>query len=328
MGANFARSRRIGARARLAFALVLAVLGYGFELRTAEAGENSGPVKSQAAPPGWFRILKLGPGTYAISEPKYWQQNVSYLIVGNRSGILFDTGPGLYSIRLVTKELTALPLLVIPSHLHFDHVGRIQEFSNIGLPDIPMLRQQVHAHVLAENPPQYMLTTPHAFKVSRWLRDGEQLDLGARQLTVLSTPGHTPDSVTLVDREHRLLFTGDLVNRLVTLCDVPGSDIRETARSLERIVNTVPPGSSAFEGHAEIPISWNELTMLAHGAQQISDGRLPSEPMCLGGLPMRQFAVGTFMFVLPSSPDIRLQPLTSVTQTLDWRGSACSGPRE
>jgi hydroxyacylglutathione hydrolase len=316
--------RCAGSWTRSAIALAFVVSGYGLELRTAHAQEDAVPTAPLAAPPGWFRILQLGPGTYAISEPKYWQQNVSYLILGRRSGVLFDTGPGLYSIRLAVNQLTALPLLVIPSHLHYDHVGRIQEFPNIGLPDLPSLRRQTHSGILAENPPQYLLTSPHAFKVSRWLRDGEQLDLGARALTVLHTPGHTPDSVTLVDRANRMLFTGDLVNRLVTLCDVPGSDVRETAGSLERLVSTARPGSSAYEGHSELPISWDELKMLAHGVRQIADGRGAATPMCLGGLPMQQFAVGTFMFVLPSDQDMRLQPLSSATQTLDLQGSACS----
>lgn len=307
--------------------LALAILCCGLGLRSASAVEPSISGKPDTAPADWFHVYKVDPGTYAISEPKYWQQNVSYLILGSRSGVLFDTGPGLYGIQQVVKQLTSLPLVVIPSHLHFDHVGRIQEFSNVALVGLPELRHQVHNGVLNETPEQYMLTEPHAFKVSRWLRDGEVLDLGGRQLTVISTPGHTPESTTLVDREHHIAFTGDLVNRMVTLCDVPGSDVRQTATSLERLIRTVPEGSVAYEAHAEKPISWGELVMLAHGARQIADGRIPNKPMCLGGLPMQRFDVGDFAFVLPSSSGTRLHPLSSATETLDWVGEACSASR-
>jgi glyoxylase-like metal-dependent hydrolase (beta-lactamase superfamily II) len=322
MSGNREPARNTRELASIILALVILCCGLGSQ--NASAAEPSVSTKSDAAPAGWFHVFKIDPRTYAISEPKYWQQNVSYLILGSRSGILFDTGPGLYSIQLVVKQLTSLPLLVIPSHLHFDHVGRIQEFSNIALVGLPELHHQVHNGVLDETPEQYMLTEPHAFKVSRWLRDGEVLDLGGRRLTVVNTPGHTPESTTLVDREHQIAFTGDLVNRLVTLCDVPGSDVRQTATSLEHVIRTLPEGSVAYEAHAEKPISWGELLMLAHGARQIADGRIPNKPMCLGGLPMQRFDVGAFAFVLPSSSGTRLHPLSSATETLDWVGEACS----
>jgi hypothetical protein len=80
----------------------------------------------------------------------------------------------------------------------------------------------------------------------------------------------------------------------------------------------------AYEAHAEKPITWGELVTLAHGSRQIADGRIPSKPMCLGGLPMQRFDVGAFAFVLPSSSGTRLHPLSSATETLDWVGEACS----
>ena len=268
-------------------------------------------------------MIKIDSETYAISEPKYWQQNVSYLILGSTQGVLFDTGPGLYSIRTVVEKLTKLPLLVIPSHLHFDHVGRIQEFPNIGLMGLPELRQQVRDGVLHETPEQFMLTGPHSFKVSRCLSDGDVLELGGRQLLVMNTPGHTPESTALLDRERHMVFTGDLVNRIVTLCDVPGSDVHQTATSLERLLKTVPPGSPAYEAHAEKPISWAELTQLAHGVREIADKRMAGSAMCLGGQPMRRFDVGAFAFVLPVTATQTLHPLSSATQTLDWLGATC-----
>ena len=58
-------------------------------------------------PPEWFHIVRLDARTYELSEPKYWQQNVSYLLLGTRRALLFDTGPGLYSIR--SRYRSSLP---------------------------------------------------------------------------------------------------------------------------------------------------------------------------------------------------------------------------
>ena len=149
------------------------------------------------------------------------------------------------------------------------------------------------------------------------------MDLGDRSVTILSTPGHTPDSVSLIDASRRRMFTGDLVNRIVTLCDVPGSDIHQMAKSLHDILAFAPPGSLAYEAHAEIPLQPFELTELAAGVSNIAEGKAISVPACLGGLPMKRYDIGSFPILLPAKGERALRPLSSATETLDWLSGAC-----
>jgi len=277
-------------------------------------------------PPNWFHIIPIDAHTYAISEPKYWQENVSYLLIGSSRALLFDTGPGMYSIRKEVASLTSLPVVVIPSHLHFDHVGDLEEFDDVRLLDTPSLRAQVHGGYFVEPPAQYLLRTPFKYRVHGWFKDGQTLDLGGRTVRLISTPGHTPDSVAVIDAGGGRLFTGDIVNRIVTLCDVPGSDVKAMAASLQRLVELGRPGSPAYEAHSESPLTRSELEQLAGGIRAIAAGAATSTPMCLGGTPMRRFNVGAFPIVLPESADARLKPLGSVTETLDWEGGTCGAP--
>ena len=46
----------------------------------------------------YYVVADLGEGAYAIGEPRYGQCNFSYLIVGSRRALLFDTGPGIRDI--------------------------------------------------------------------------------------------------------------------------------------------------------------------------------------------------------------------------------------
>lgn len=62
------------------------------------------PTKRAPAPADWFHVFPIDERTYAISEPKYWQKNVSYLLLGTRQALLFDTGPGVYGIRSVVRS--------------------------------------------------------------------------------------------------------------------------------------------------------------------------------------------------------------------------------
>ena len=204
--------------------------------------------EGNAAPQDWYNVIKIDARTYALSEPKYWQRNVSYLILGSKQALLFDTGPGIYSIRALVERLTSLPVIVVPSHLHFDHVGRISEFTDIALLDKRELRSQVKDGIFTETRAQYMLDNDYSFTVHRWIKNGETIDLGGREITVVSTPGHTPESVSLIDLANRRMFTGDLVNREVLLLNVPGSSLHQVLRSLHELARTRSKGEHCVRG--------------------------------------------------------------------------------
>jgi len=299
-------------------------LVFGFMQLSSGSGAlaASAPVRP-ATPAGWFHVYPLDEHTYAISEPKYWQENVSYLLIGTRRALLFDTGPGIYSIKAVVSGLTSLPVTAIPSHLHFDHVGDLEEFSDVRLLDTPALRAQVHGGYFVEPQLQYMVRHPFKYRVHGWIKDGETIDLGGRTVRLLSTPGHTPDSVSLVDDDGSRLFTGDIVNRIITLVGVPGSDVKAMAASLRRLLTYGHEGTVAYEAHAEAPLTWAELQQVTRGVEEIAAGRAVSTPSCLGNTPMRRYLVGDFPFVLPVPGGTDQPPFGSVTETLDWDPGAC-----
>lgn len=60
----------------------------------------------------WFEVYRVAPAVYAIYEPFQFQEVISYLILGEGGGLLFDTGMGIGRIRTVVDELTALPVTV------------------------------------------------------------------------------------------------------------------------------------------------------------------------------------------------------------------------
>src|SRR5256886_15607558 len=71
----------------------------------------------------WFEVYKVAPAVFAIYEPHQSEEVISYLIVGDKRAALFDTGMGISDLKKVTSELTRLPMLVLNSHTHNDHVG-------------------------------------------------------------------------------------------------------------------------------------------------------------------------------------------------------------
>src|SRR6266446_5821166 len=79
----------------------------------------------------WYEVYKVAPAVYAIYEPHQFEETISYLIVGDKQALLFDTGMGISDLRKVTAALTRLPIVVLNSHTHNDHVGGNWQFETI-----------------------------------------------------------------------------------------------------------------------------------------------------------------------------------------------------
>ncbi len=173
----------------------------------------------------WFQVYRVRPGVFAIYESQQAEEVISYLIVGSKRALLFDTGMGIAPIRPVVQRLTRLPITVLNSHTHYDHIGGNHEFSNVLLFDSafsrerssqgyfdPVMRSEVNKENLCGDLPKDFNPESYGalpFRVTGTVRDGSVIELGRRKLEVLAVPGHTPDSIALLDRQHRLLFTGD-----------------------------------------------------------------------------------------------------------------------
>src|SRR5579864_7501914 len=79
----------------------------------------------------WFEVYRVATSVFAIYEPHQSEETISYLIAGEKKALLFDTGMGISDIKKAVEELTKLPILVLNSHTHDDHVGGNWEFGTV-----------------------------------------------------------------------------------------------------------------------------------------------------------------------------------------------------
>ncbi|HYX52783.1 MAG TPA: MBL fold metallo-hydrolase, partial [Candidatus Limnocylindrales bacterium] len=82
-------------------------------------------------PEEWFQVYRIRAGVFAIYEPHQSEEVISYLIAGQKRALMFDTGLGIGDIKKVAQHLTSLPISVLNSHTHNDHVGGNFQFSDI-----------------------------------------------------------------------------------------------------------------------------------------------------------------------------------------------------
>lgn len=188
----------------------------------------------------WFAIEEVAPGVIAIGEPRFHQINWNYLILGTRRALLFDTGPGVRDIAAAVRKLTTLPVTALPSHMHFDHTGGLAGFRNVAVADIPVLRACDSQGWLMPTDDLYvgwwegMIWTP--VKIGQWLAIGSSVDLGGRVVELLHTPGHSPDSVSLLDRDSGLLFAADFVYPGKLYAQIQNSDLGSYLGSAEALL--------------------------------------------------------------------------------------------
>jgi glyoxylase-like metal-dependent hydrolase (beta-lactamase superfamily II) len=239
----------------------------------------------------YFVVEELDPTTIAIGEPRYYQGNYSYLIMGGERAVLFDAGTGTRDIVPVVRSLTKLPITVIPSHLHFDHVGALGRFDSTALLDVPSLRARVRDSRLTLERYEFLgfvqgLATP-TFRVDEWWDADTTVDLGNRRIRVLSTPGHTPTSVSLYDEERQQLFVGDFVYPGPLYAFLPGASRSAYLATTSRLLSQIRPTTRIYTAHMADPpapvrapvLDFADLKALEATLVAIEQGRLdPIEP--------------------------------------------------
>lgn len=217
----------------------------------------------------WFALRWLDEGTLAIGEPAYHQCNWSCLITDGDESLLWDTGSGRRAIAPLVERHGGRRVHAFPSHMHFDHLGGINEFGPVVLADLPCLRAlEVKGHV---TPPEEMflgafenLAAPR-FPVGRWVTPGEKLSVGARQLEVLHTPGHSPDSVSLWEAELTRLYAADLLYQGDLYAQVPGASLPDYANTLRALLTWLPENVEIFGAHGQEGAQGHDAPVLEYG---------------------------------------------------------------
>jgi len=261
----------------------------------------------------WFDVIELPNSVFTIQEKGHLQEVCSFLIIGEEKALLFDTGMGISNIARVVERLTDLDIIIVNSHSHFDHIGDNWRFSDIHIfaDDIAIrtltegyshwdVRHDADPELFRkEYPPGFDLEN-YAIKAVareniRTIQDGDRFDLGGRHLELLHTPGHSQDSIMLLDRDNRLLFTGD------TFCEwifaffdaqMPKygySNLNDYARSMRDIAGLVPHVDYLLPSHGKPLADPKILIDVASAFAQILRGEAESYLENLYGVEVRVY---------------------------------------
>jgi glyoxylase-like metal-dependent hydrolase (beta-lactamase superfamily II) len=260
----------------------------------------------------WFQVYKPAPNVFAIYEPHQAEETIGYLILGEKKALLFDTGMGISDLKKLIDELTNLPVVVLNSHTHDDHVGNNWQFATVYGMDTDFTRKNAQGSredAQAEiTPDQICGTLPKGFdsktyatrpwKISAYTHDGDRFDLGGRTIEVIATPGHTPDSISLIDRARGLLFTGDTYYPAPIWLFRPETDLDAYAKSIRRLAALAPQVKLVLGAH-NIPVAQpSVLPRLVAAFDKVRAGKVPATPDSPGKV---LYKVGDISFLMRAS---------------------------
>ena len=199
----------------------------------------------------WFSVEKIDVNTFVISEYKHWEETHCYLLLGTKLAILIDTGLGVANIKSVVENITSLPILVITTHIHWDHIGGHKYFKDMAVHEnevdwlsekFPIPLQMVKKN-LALKPCDF----PDDFEIENYnvfqghptsiMHDGDIIHLGNRNLKVIHTPGHSPGHCCFYEEEKGYLFSGDLIYKGCLDAFYPTTDPFAFMQSVNKIKN-------------------------------------------------------------------------------------------
>lgn len=185
----------------------------------------------------YYRHTRISPTMVRIDS----QNESAYLIEGRQRAALIDCCSGAGKIDEYVKTITGLPVVLLLTHGHVDHIGGAMNF-----PERYLNRQDwelAAEHGSYERRKEYLLSRP-------WddveeadimpgqagdflpLHDGDEFDLGGVHLAAISLPGHTRGSMVILHREERSVILGDACNPLTFLFFKEAPSIEEYRENL------------------------------------------------------------------------------------------------
>ncbi len=213
-----------------------------------------------------YTMTQLDSGVWAI------EMNMvrAFLVAGDTSAVLIDTGAGGVNLQAAVRGCTILPVRVVNTHSHFDHISGNGGFD------------MQFAHPLELGP------MAKAGFQARPVGDGFGFDLGGRILQIVGLPGHSPGSIGVWDAQTGFLFAGDTVakGRPVFLC-LDGASQEAFLRSMDRILAMEQDEHGGmvrriFCAHGELETDMDTVRKLKACVEGIMRGEIEKEPMPSG----------------------------------------------
>lgn len=249
-----------------------------------------------------YRINQINNYTWLIGEDIRSDFTATMVLVaGKKKAALIDTGCGVGNLRKLVSAYTDLPIIVLTTHVHADHIGAHSLFDQIYASDLEMQMwiQSGQPKTFLEDRLRFLHTAVEGdeerfreFEKNivrdcqfSWesLKDGMVFDLGDVVLEACMVPGHTKESFVFVERESGNAFVGDSINPTPWIFPEGGTGVLDYGKSVERFRNKFPKVRHLYSGHCMGDIGIQTIEDTIECVKEIQEGSKDPEVECYAG---------------------------------------------
>ncbi len=152
---------------------------------------------------------------------------------------------------------------VLLTHCHVDHACAAMWLADkYGLQVEAGEKEQIVALSLPLQAQRFGLkidTTP--LDIGHILAEGDVINFGDEEISVLETPGHSPGSLSFYCPSSSVIFTGDAVFQgSIGRTDLPGGSFTVLINSIKTKIMTLPSDTVIASGHGDTTTVGEEMT--------------------------------------------------------------------
>lgn len=178
--------------------------------------------------------------------------------IGTERALLVDACFGTSgSLKALVSSLTDKPVMLVITHADGDHIGCAHEFDSVYMHPAEMPYFEQNSKVPA-----------------RPLWEGTVIDIGGLSFEVMLVPGHTPGSIALLNRENRILVTGDTVSDGAVFMFGEVRSLNAYMASIIKLIERRDEFDVIYPAHGPCPLEASVLDKALAASKKLLAGEL------------------------------------------------------
>lgn len=225
-----------------------------------------------------MEIIKINGDTWRIEDSGVR----FFLLAGEKKALLIDSGMQVQNAKEIAESLVSVPIELLNTHGDRDHVGSNEEFDFFYMNPAE-----------ASNYYNSQKKTGTIIPVT----DGDIIDLGGREIEIITLPGHTPGSIAALDKKYRVLISGDPIQDGNIFMFGVQREMHAYLLSLEKLERYKDRFDTIYPSHGSFPVGPELIAALHEGATRILAGEAEGIEAEFHGTKVKRYDVGAAGFL-------------------------------